>query len=99
MSPRSFHKAKIKNKPLMKNSNPIGRINFSEVVGRTKTFGTFLFIGISSLVLYSCSSGEYADHSYGEKLKMADSVTGLISSSASRIGKADSNRTFIRTAN
>jgi hypothetical protein len=50
-------------------------------------------------LLYSCGANyESRDYS-NEKAKLADSVSLLISSTASKISKADSNHTFIRTAN
>jgi hypothetical protein len=53
----------------------------------------FLF---SLLFFGSCSSAyeKYTD----ENVKLADSVSAAISSSASKIGKSDSDHTFIRTA-
>lgn len=58
-----------------------------------------VFIAIPvSLLLYSCSANK-EKMEQEERSSLADSVSSLISSSASKVNKADSNHTFIRTAN
>lgn len=58
---------------------------------------TFKIAALSTGVfLYSCSANY--EEKYADNAKLADSVSTLISSTAAKIGKADSNHTFIRTA-
>lgn len=58
---------------------------------------TLLILAASVFLISSCSSGDYGKYA-SEEAKLADSVAAPISSSAAKYGKADSNHTFIRTA-
>ncbi|MGZ3884801.1 MAG: DUF4349 domain-containing protein [Bacteroidia bacterium] len=62
-----------------------------------RTFRSLLLILTLTAMVCSCSSADERFRSE-EKAALADSVSSLISSTASKISAADSNHTFIRTA-
>lgn len=83
----------------MKNSIQKSDLNFKKVKHSNsfKLIKTIFVISAASACLYSCS-GNYESRDLKEKAALADSVSGIISSSAAQITGADSNHSFIRTA-